>query len=161
MALSKDKKKELLKEVQGILDDSTSVVFANFHGLTVADSTAMRKALRAVGVGFKVAKKTIVKRALDGKKVPGEMPAFAGELALGFSADTIAPSRELYTFQKKYENRLSILGGIFEGTYRSKGEIEALALIPSRETLYAQFVNIINSPIAGFVRALDAVAKKK
>ena len=43
----------------------------------------------------------------------------------------------------------------------SKEEMMAIALIPSQQTLYAQFVNVINSPIQGLVMALDAVAKKK
>ena len=80
---------------------------------------------------------------------------------MAYSAYLIAPAREVFAFQKKYKDNLSIVGGIFDGKYMSKEEMMAIALIPSRETLYAQFVNVINSPIQGLVMALDAIAKKK
>ena len=53
------------------------------------------------------------------------------------------------------------LGGIFEGMFKGKEEIVAIASIPSRQTLYAQFTNLVNSPIQRFVVGLSEVAKKK
>jgi large subunit ribosomal protein L10 len=50
---------------------------------------------------------------------------------------------------------------VFEGKYMGADEMKALAMIPSMQTLRAQFVNLINSPIQGFVMALDAISKKK
>ena len=44
---------------------------------------------------------------------------------------------------------------------KTKSEMEAIAAIPSQKVLYAQFVNIINSPIQGLVLALNAIAEKK
>ena len=45
--------------------------------------------------------------------------------------------------------------------FMSKEEMMGIALIPSQKTLHAMFVNVINSPIQGFVMALDQIAKKK
>jgi large subunit ribosomal protein L10 len=53
------------------------------------------------------------------------------------------------------------LGGVFEGKFISKADVLAYANIPDQKTLYAQFVNIINSPIQGFVMALNEIAKTK
>jgi large subunit ribosomal protein L10 len=71
------------------------------------------------------------------------------------------PAREFYAFQKKYNGNVKIVGGIFEGKYMTVEEMTAIAAIPSQKTLYAQFVNLINSPIQQFVVALDAIAKTK
>ncbi|MCF7865700.1 MAG: 50S ribosomal protein L10 [Candidatus Pacebacteria bacterium] len=161
MAITKQKKQEIVASVKDILNTSKSVVFVNFHKLPVSESTTIRKELRSKDVNFTVAKKTLTKRALTEAAYSGEIPKLDGELALVYSADLLAPAREIYDFQKKLDGRVSILGGVFNGLYKNKEEMESIALIPSQKTLYAQFVNIINSPIQGFVLALNAIAEKK
>ncbi len=160
MPITKDKKKEIIEKVSDLLKDSKSVVFFNFKGFSVKNTMEMRRALREAQVGYLVAKKTLAKRAFDDAKIEGEIPEIVGETALAFGADLIAPAREVYNFQKKFKDSLSIVGGIFDGKYMSKEEMLSIALIPSQETLYAQFVNVINSPIQGLVMALDAIAKQ-
>jgi large subunit ribosomal protein L10 len=161
MAISKEKKGEIVAKVKNIVDSSKSVVFVNFHKLPVSDTTVVRKELRSKDVQFTVAKKTLTKRVLNDSKISGDMPQLDGELALVYSADLLAPAREIYEFQKKLDGKVSILGGVFDGVYKSKIEMEEIASIPSQKTLYAQFVNIINSPIQGLVLALNAIAEKK
>lgn len=161
MPISKDKKKVIIEKVADLLKDSKSVVFFNFKGFNVKNTIEMRRKLREAKVGYLVAKKTLAKRAFDGAKIEGVIPNIVGETALAYSTDLIAPAREVYIFQKKYKDNVAIVGGIFDGKYMSKEEMMAIALIPSQETLYAQFVNVINSPIQGWVMALDAIAKKK
>jgi large subunit ribosomal protein L10 len=161
MAIHKEKKAEIVSNVKDILSKSKSVVFVNFHKLPVSESTTIRKELRSKEVSFTVAKKTLTKRALAEAQVTGELPVLEGELALVYSADLLAPAREIFDFQKKLDGRVSILGGVFDGIYKSKEEMEVIASIPSRQTLYAQFVNLINSPIQGLAIALNAVAEKK
>ncbi len=161
MPITKEKKKEVLEKIKKTLSESSSLVFVNFHGLSVKDSSEMRKALRANGVGYFVAKKTITEKALEGQKLEGILPVLEGEVALAYSADALAPAREVFQFQKKFDGKLSILGGIFEGSYQDKESMLSIAAIPSLHILYGQFVNLINSPIQGLVIALNAVAKKK
>jgi large subunit ribosomal protein L10 len=161
MPITKGKKKEIVEKVSDLLKDSKSVVFFSFKGFNVKNTIEMRRALREAKVGYLVAKKTLAKRAFDEAKISGEIPTMFGETAMAYSADLIAPAREVFSFQKKYKDNLSIVGGIFDGKYMNKEEMMAIALIPSQQTLYAQFVNVINSPIQGLVMALDAIAKKK
>ncbi len=161
MAILKEKKKEILKKVKDAVDTSDSVVFVNFHGLGVSDTTELRKELRNKGIGYTVAKKTLVRRALDDAKVEGEMPSIDGELAIAYAKDLIAPAREVYTFQKQHKENLSILGGVFEGKYMNKEEMMEIASIPETPVLYGQFVNLINSPIQRFAVVLDQIAQSK
>jgi large subunit ribosomal protein L10 len=163
MALSKSKKKEVLDKVSKIAAESTSMVFVNFHGLPVAETTALRRDLRAQGVGYTVAKKTLVRKALaDSKKVSGEIPSLNGEVAIAYSSsDVLAPAREVYAFEKKNEGKLSILGAIFENAFIPREATLNLAAIPPLQTLLGMFVNIINSPIQRTAIALSEIAKKK
>lgn len=161
MARTKSQKKEILDKVETIVKDAQSLVFVNFHGLKVADTMKVRRQLKGEKVGFFVAKKTLIRKALTAKGYQGTMPEFEGELGLAYADDLIAPAREVFTFQNKFKNQISIIGGVFEGKYMNKEEMTAIALIPSQKTLHAMFVNVINSPIQGFVMALDQIAKKK
>jgi large subunit ribosomal protein L10 len=161
MAITKADKQEMLKTVETAINGAKSVVFVNFHGLTVANITEIRRNLRANNVGYFVAKKTITKKALEGKNIKGTQPAFEGELAIAFSEDLTAPAREVYLAQKKFDKKISIQGGIFDGEYKSKEEMVVIASIPSRQVLLGMFVNLINSPIQRLAIVVDQIAKTK
>ena len=161
MARTKVEKKEILEKLEKIVKDAQSMVFVNFHGLNVGNTTQIRRKLKSENVGFFVSKKSLTKKALDGKKIEGTIPELTGEVGLAFGTDLIAPAREVYEFQKKYKGNISILGGVFEGKFMTKEEMMGIAQIPSQKTLQAMFVNVINSPIQGFVMALSEIGKKK
>jgi large subunit ribosomal protein L10 len=167
MALSKNKKKEVLDKVSDIAKKNSSMVFINFHGLGVAETTEIRRQLRTAGVNYTVAKKTLAAKALGERGFGGQAPELAGELAIVYAgkgadqSDITAPAREIRTFEKKFEGKIAILGGVFESKYVSKEEMSAIAGIPSKQALYGMFVNLVNSPIQRFVIALDQVAKTK
>jgi large subunit ribosomal protein L10 len=161
MAVSKEKKGEILEKLKKIAKDSLSIVFVNFHGLPVSESSEMRKTLRAKNVSYTVAKKSLTRKALEGQKISGVMPDLPGELGLVFGADLLDPAREIYEFQKKLDKKIRIVGGVFEGRFMNQSEMISIAQIPGLQTLRAQFVNLINSPIRGFVVALSEIAKNK
>lgn len=158
--LKKSKKEEMVKELENAVSSSMSVVFVNFHGINVSDETSLRRSLRDQGVGYKVSRKTLLRRALEGK-AEGIIPELPGEVAIAFSKDTTSSPREIYNFQKTHKGILNILGGVFEGKFIGGEKMIEIAMIPSREVLYAQFVNLINSPIQRFATVLDAIAKVK
>jgi len=160
MAITKEKKKEILSKLEGIKNDSETVVFVGFNGLTVSDSTAMRNKLREEGVGYFVAKKTLIKRALE-DSYKGEVPELEGEVALAYSADAISPAQNVREFEKKHAENISILGGIFQGVYKTKEEMTEIASIPALPVLRGMFVNVINAPIQGLAVALNQIAEKK
>jgi large subunit ribosomal protein L10 len=161
MARTKAQKKEIIEKLETIMKDAKSLVFVNVHGLKVSDSTTMRRALKKEGVGFFVAKKTLTARALDSQKYDGTMPALVGEFGLAYSTDLVAPARGVYEFQKKFKDQVVIQGGVFESKYMTKEEMVGIAAIPPVPVLRGMFVNVINSPIQGFVMALNEIAKKK
>ena len=158
--LQKSRKAEMIKDLEKAIKEAESLVFVNFKGINVADETKLRRGLRDQGVSYKVSRKTLLRRALEGK-AEGEIPELRGEVAVAFSKDATAGAREVYNFQKTHQGLLDIIGGIFEGKFIGREKMMEIAMIPSREVLYAQFVNLINSPIQRFVVALDQIAKQK
>lgn len=150
----------MVEELSSTIKDAESVVFANFHGLSVDDANRMRREFREKGVGYKVFKKTLAKRAFADSGIKGELPEWEGELAIAWGDDPVVPAGSIYAFQKELDGAVSITGGVFEGEYKDKEGMMEIALIPPMETLRAMFVNLINSPIQGFVVALNEIAQQ-
>jgi len=161
MAITKEKKVEIVKDLEAAIKGVKSIVFVNFHKLPVKDTTTLRRSLREQGVGYKVAKKTLIKSALSTVKAEGEMPELGGEVAIAFGKDELAPAREVYNFVKTHKDSVQILGGVFEGKYLNKEAMLAIAMIPPLQTLRGMFVNLINSPIQRIAIALDQIAQTK
>jgi len=160
VAITKEKKTTILAKLDEVKSDSESIVFVKFNGMTVPDTTAMRESLRNEGVGYFVAKKTLMKRAFDGA-FKGEMPALEGEIAVAYSTDAIAPAQKIKEFTTKYKENLAIAGGIFQGVYKDSAEMTEIASIPALPVLRGMFLNVINSPIQGLVLGLNAIAEKR
>jgi len=162
MAITKAKKEVVLQKVTDALKSAVSVVFVNFKGLSVADTTVMRQALKKEGIGYYVAKKTLVKRALNDAGYTGELPALPGELAIAWSNDdATAAARSIHETGKKHKDAISIMGGMFENAFLDKMEMIAIATIPPVPVLRGMFLNVINSPIQGFVIALNKIREQK
>lgn len=169
--LQKSKKEKIVKELDQVIKDSGSLVFVNFHGLKVSDETKLRRELRDKGVGYKVGRKTLLARALEGK-AEGDVPPLAGEVAIAYlpaearalagSKDGTIVPREVFNFGKNHKGAaLSILGGIFEGKFIGKDMMMELAAIPPREVLLGKIAFLLKSPIQRLALAVNEVAKIK
>ena len=172
MAKTKEQKKAILERLENAIKTSPSTVFVHFTRLPVSEETHMRSSLRAEGVSYFVARKTLMKRAFTSAGIEGEQPALEGEVAIAYSSpeslakrdgsdDPTAPARSVYTFVKQFGGKLSIIGGVFEGRFMDAAEMNEVATIPPIDTLRGMFANVINSPIQGLVVALNAIAEKK
>lgn len=161
MPITKSKKEELLNEFNDVVASSASVVFAQFKGLNAEESNELRGTMRDAEVSYKVAKKTLLKRALDESSITGDAPELEGEIAIAWGSDLIAPARETQKFNKAFAGKITIMGGIFEGRFMNQDEMVEIATIPDVPVLRGMFVNVINSPIQGLAVALQAIADKK
>jgi large subunit ribosomal protein L10 len=157
MSITRQKKGEILKDLEENFKKAKIIVFVNFHGLNVSAAAELRKLLREIGVKYLVAKKTLIKKALEGFGFGGELPKLEGEISLAFSeSDPIISAKTLEQFAKKNKT-IKLLGGIFENKYIGSEILVMLANIPPREVLLGQLVNVINSPIQGLVVTLNRV----
>ncbi|MCA9367581.1 50S ribosomal protein L10 [Candidatus Kaiserbacteria bacterium] len=160
MAITKAKKQDILSKLEGVKNDSESVVFVRFNGVTGHDATAMRKDLRDRGVEYFVAKKTLMKRTFA-EAFEGTMPELEGEIAVAYSTDAITPAQSIKEYSGKFKDNITIAGGIFQGVFKDATEMTEIASIPPLPVLRGMFVNVINSPIQGLAIVLNAVAEKK
>lgn len=162
MAITKAKKQEINAKVSSALTDSATAVFVSFTGLKVEKNNVLRKALKQNDSDYFVVKKTLLKRAMDASGAIGNQPELGeGMVAVAFGNDQMAPAREVFEFSQDNKKSIEIVGGIFNGEFRSKEEMMEIATIPGMETLRGMFANVINSPLQRFAVVLNQVAETK
>ena len=161
MALTRERKEAAVEKLKEATANAGSVVFVQFKGVTSEEANTLRSRCAEEEVGYLVAKKTLIRHALATSKIEGEMAPLEGEIAVAYGADTLAPARAIGKCTKDLDGRLTIVGGIFEGVFTSAEHMQAIADIPPMETLYAQFLMLLNAPMQQFVSVLDQIAEKK
>lgn len=172
MPLTKPQKEKILKALVEEMKSAKSIVFADFQGLTMKDLDNLRKQMGSVGVKYQVAKKTLISKAAK-ELGYGDLPkeVIQGPVGVVMSMkDEIIGAKLIHQFAKK-NDKLKLRGGLMEGKILSIADAKMLATMPSKEELLGKFVYLVRYPVqgfhgvlyqtmAGFVRALDAVAKK-
>lgn len=163
MAKTKEQKAAIIEKVERAVKEGASSVFVHFSKVTVAEESAMRRALKKDGVSYFVAKKTLIRRALDKLGLKHDELPLEGEVAIasGGGDDVTAAARLIHEFGKKFTDKLSIIGGVFEGKLMDEGAMREIATIPSFQTLRGMFAQVINSPRQRFAVVLSKVAEKK
>lgn len=163
MAKTKAEKAAVIKKLEDAFKNGASSVFVHFSKVTVAEESAMRREFRKKGVSYFVAKKTLIRRALDSLGHAHAKMSLEGEVAVAYGggSDATVASRLVYECGKKLTDKLAILGGIFEGKLVGQAQMQEIATIPPFETLRAMFAQVINSPRQRFAVVLNAVAGKK
>lgn len=157
MAKSREKK---VLEVAVLADKfgrMNVAVFTATSGLNVKDTSALRTLLRKEGVDHVVAKKTLIRRAIEQSGTCSfDVGAVSQSMAISFGYDDEAtPARILATFAKTHES-VRFLGGIVEGSFCAADSIKALASLPTKHALRGRLVGTIGAPLSGFVRVLQA-----
>lgn len=147
-------------ELSKRISDSSSVVVVEYRGLSVADLTDLRHALRQEGVDMKVYKNTIAQRAVDQLGLEGLDAALKGPNALVFGADQVAPARVLADFAKGHE-KLILKSGIVDGAVVDEATIKTLASLPNKDGMLAKFASLLNAPVIKFALTVKALAESK
>ncbi len=160
MSANFEAKKVVLEEIKGHIDNSKSIIFVDYKGITVAKDTELRKKLREAGVTYKVYKNRLVKRALDDKGYKGYDEAMLeGTTAVAFGPDETTAAK-IICDTVKTANVLDVKFGFVNAAATDKAGIEKLAKIPSKEVLIAMLLGMLNAPMSALARGLNEIAKK-
>lgn len=154
MALSLEQKKAVVAEIAGVATEAHSLVVSEYRGSTVEDFTEMRTEARKSGVYLKVAKNSLVKRAVQGTDFECVADSLAGPMIYAFSQeDPGCAARLIKDFAKKNDKLVtkvvSIGGKMFEAS-----ELERLASLPTKEQAIGQLMSVMKAPVEKFVRTL-------
>ena len=153
-------KQPIVQEISENIKDAQSVVVVDYRGLTVAEDTQLRKALREAGISYKVYKNTLVSRAVEGTEFESLRESLEGPSAFAISKeDATAPARVLAKFAKTAP-ALEIKAGVVEGNFYDAEGMKAISDIPSRDELVSRLLGSLQSPITNFARVLKQIAEK-
>jgi large subunit ribosomal protein L10 len=157
--LRKAEKEQLVAEMQTALDEARHLVISTYRGLTVKDITELRRAIRSAGGRMRVVKKTLFRRALEGREEAGLGEHMEGPVAVTFvSGDLEVLLKEMESFAGRHEE-LEFRAGWIDSQLFDGGQVAQLASLPSREVLLAQLLSALSGPLTQLVTVLEAVPR--
>ena len=139
MALNLEDKKAVVAEVTAQVAKASTIVVAEYRGITVGDLTKLRAQARQQGVYLRVLKNTLARRAVEGTPFAELAEQLTGPLIYGISEDAVAPAKVLNDFAKG-NDKLVLRAGSYEGKVLDANGVKALASIPSREELLSKLL---------------------
>jgi len=173
LALSKDSKKEILRDLIVKFKESKGVILTDYQGMNVSQISSLRNELKEEKVEFKVVKNTLLEKASEELNVEDLTKDLIGCTAMAFcSDDGVAPARLLKEYFRKNKINLKIKSGLINGRVFNPEKIMEIASLPSKDVLIAQIINgiksplyslvfILQGPLRGLVYTLEAIKKQK
>jgi large subunit ribosomal protein L10 len=160
MALTKQKKEELIADYEQGLAAAPHAFLLDYKGITVPQVTALRDKVRDSGGHYKVVKNTLALRAIDGKALAELKAHFVGPTAVVYSMnDPVALAKALTDFAKDVP-AVQFKAGLVESRSIAANQIKDIASLPSREQLIAKLLFLLQSPITRLARVLAAVPQQ-
>ena len=154
MALTLEQKKAVVAEVSEVAKSAHSAVAAEYRGITVEKMTQMRAKARSEGVYLKVAKNTLVKRAVEGTEFECMAEELTGPLLFAFSIEDPGAAARLIKDFSKGEDKLVVRLVAMGAKLYQASELERLASMPTRDQAIAMLMGVMKAPIEKFVRTL-------
>ncbi len=172
MALTKDKKQQIVQELVDLLASSKMTVVAKYQGTNVKAMQELRQNAEENGTVIKVVKNRLVKKAFqqtDSHK-DSDTSQMQGMLMYVFnSEDEVAPAQVVHQMAKTEKQLEFVCAFDATGAVLSAEEVNELAKLPSREVMIASVINTLQSPLNNITSGLkgnlhgllDGLAKAK
>lgn len=149
--MNRSEKETLVSTLRTAIEGSNLVVVTRQSGLTVAEVTALRHKMREAGADYKVVKNTLARLVVKGTKYEGLSHLLRGPTALAFSIDPVVAAKVAAEFADKSE-KLEVVGGGLGDKVLDGSAIQALAKLPSLDTLRSQLVGLLQAPATKIAR---------
>lgn len=159
MAVSHEKKGELVSEYVEKLRRTQAVIVAEYRGLTVKQLQDLRRELRSSDSELVVAKNTLIAKAMNEVGMPAPELLLKGPVAYAFCfKEVAAPAKALNKFARD-SKVLVVKGGVMGRSIFDASGVQQLADLPSREQLLGQVVGVLQAPLAGLVNVLAGTTR--
>ena len=153
--MRKEQKTALVGEIAEHLGRASIALVSEYRGMTAGEATEVRRRLRAVRVELRVAKNTLIRRAIKDTAFAALDDKLGGPVGLILSfADPIELAKTV-TGMRELGDKFKLRGGVLDGKPLSGEEIQALAALPPREAILAQLLGLIMAPATQVVRLLN------
>lgn len=155
MALTKEKKKEVLAIYEDWLKDSDAVFLTEYVGLSMPQFDELRAKIREVGGEFHVIKNSLGKLAFKSAGLDAPDEYFLDSTAIGLAYDD-APgvAKAIKDFGKEFE-AIKFKGGFMDQEHMTADQINAMAELPPLPVVRSQLLSLFNTPATQIVRVLS------
>ncbi len=154
MTLKLEDKKAIVAEVAKVAKQASSLVAADYCGLTVAQLTSLRKSAREAGVYMRIVRNTLASRAFEGTDFACMQPALVGPLVLAFSNEEPSAAARLFRDFAKTCDKFKVKALSIDGKLLPASDLAALASLPTRNEAIAQLMSVMLAPVTKLVRTL-------
>jgi large subunit ribosomal protein L10 len=154
--VQRDEKQAVVERLVEQIRECNALIVTDYRGLTVAETADLRNALREAGASFHVAKNTLAKLAAEQAERPNLIEFLDGPTAIAFIADDPAPVAKKLTEAARATRILAVKGGVMNGLTLTADQVRQIGDLPPRETLNAQVVGAVASPLQGAYGVLTA-----
>ena len=162
--MTKEQKNEVIEVLKDKFSQYTNFYVTNTESLTVQQVTKLRRICFSKKVEMKVAKNTLIKKALDSidsKRYEGVYDALHGVTALLFSESPKDPAIIISSFRKESNGEKPVLkaafidGDIFVGD----NQLATLKDLKTKQDLIGEIIGLLQSPAKNVMSALNAGGK--
>lgn len=158
--MNRDEKVTIVDELNGKFAKATLAIVTDYQGMQVSILEGLRRELKKNNAEIRVAKNTLLRRAVAGTSFEGIVDSCKGTTAVTVSYDDpVAPAKVVADFAKA-NPKLAIRVACMDGRLLSAADIIALSMLPSREVLLARLLSVMNGVPTAFVRVLNGVPCK-
>jgi large subunit ribosomal protein L10 len=155
--MNREEKSAAIQEIAAQIEGAEAIFAVDYRGISVSQAAELRSKLREADASFRVVKNRLTKIAADQAGEDRLTELLNGPTALTFvRGDTAQAAKAISTFNKEHAV-LTYKGGFMDGTSLDEEAFKSIALLPSREMLYAQFAGVVASPLTGLVRGLGSL----
>jgi large subunit ribosomal protein L10 len=155
--MKRDQKAQVIDEIAAQISESEAIYAADYRGLSVSQAAELRGRLREADASFRIVKNTLTLRAADQAKVEQVKELIDGPTAFAFvRGDPALAAKALDTFARQ-EQVPTVRGGLIGDDLLDNEAFRALARLPGRDQLNAQFAGVVASPLTGLVRGLGSL----
>jgi len=164
--MTKDQKNEVIEVLKGKFSQYNNFYVTDTESLTVAQVGKLRRACFSKEVEMKVAKNTLIKKALEslgGEKYAGVYDSLHKVTALMFSENPKNPALIISSFRKESKGEKPVLKAAFINgdLYMGDDQLKALTQIKTRNELIGEVIGLLQSPAKRVIAALLHHAEKK
>lgn len=156
MAISKEKKQQMVADYLDRMSNSQAVVLTDYRGLSVAELSELRRKLREENSVFQIVKNTLFKLALEQAGIPIPAEQLEGPVAVGYCLGEVPPVAKALTDFAKETDVLEIKGAILGNAILDAAGVKDLADLPPREFLLAQLLGAVQGPMSSLVSTITA-----
>jgi large subunit ribosomal protein L10 len=145
-----------IQALKGDLAKATSLILADFRGITVKADTILRREFRGSGCHYQVIKNTLFGIAVKGTPMEGLEKLLVGPTAIAYSFEDPAAPAKVATKVAKGDDKFVIKGGYVDGKALDLKGVQALSSLPGKDELRATFLATLLAVPQNFLRLTTA-----